>query len=138
MMLSLKVLSAVAVLAWNSVPCQSFQSASPISRHSLTEKSYIRTTRPPPPTTTTIRQSTTTTALQAASSPLVALASSPLGAVSVLAAIVVIHEAGQYVAARSYNILVEEFSVGFGPKLTGFSAFGNDFNVQALPLGGYV
>jgi membrane-associated protease RseP (regulator of RpoE activity) len=33
---------------------------------------------------------------------------------------------------------VEEFSVGIGPKLLGFKAFGDEFNLRALPLGGYV
>lgn len=73
-----------------------------------------------------------------ASPVLTALASSPLGAVSVLAGIVVVHEAGHYLAARSFNISVEEFSIGFGPKLAGFKALGNEFNLRALPLGGFV
>ncbi len=77
---------------------------------------------------------TSTTQLNA----LPALSSSPLGAVAVLAAIVVVHEGGHYLAARSFNITVEEFSVGFGPKLAGFDAFGNEFNLRALPLGGFV
>jgi membrane-associated protease RseP (regulator of RpoE activity) len=75
---------------------------------------------------------------QLEASPLTILASSPLGAISVLAAIVVVHEAGHYLAARSFNISVEEFSVGFGPKLAGFKAFGNEFNLRAFPLGGFV
>lgn len=69
---------------------------------------------------------------------LTTLASSPLGAISVLAGIVVVHEAGHYSAAKFFNVTVEEFAVGFGPKLFGFSAFGNEFNLRALPLGGYV
>lgn len=77
---------------------------------------------------------TTTTQLNA----LPALSSSPLGAIAVLAGIVVVHEAGHYLAARTFNITVEEFSVGFGPKLVGFEAYGNEFNLRALPLGGYV
>ncbi|KAL3934135.1 MAG: hypothetical protein SGBAC_010075, partial [Bacillariaceae sp.] len=75
---------------------------------------------------------------QLSASPLSALAASPLGAVTVLATIVVIHEAGHYLAARSFNISVDEFSVGFGPKLVGFEALGNEFNLRALPLGGFV
>lgn len=71
-------------------------------------------------------------------SPLIALASSPAGALLVLAGIVVVHEGGHYLAARSFGIEVEEFSVGFGPKLLGFEAFGNEFNLRAVPLGGYV
>jgi membrane-associated protease RseP (regulator of RpoE activity) len=66
------------------------------------------------------------------------LAASPLGAISVLASIVLIHEAGHYLAARSFGIAVEEFSVGVGPKILGFKAFGDDFNLRLLPLGGYV
>jgi regulator of sigma E protease len=71
-------------------------------------------------------------------SPLVALLSSPLGSVGVLASIVLVHEMGHYLAARSFGISVEEFSIGFGPKLLGFRAFGDEFNLRALPLGGYV
>jgi len=66
------------------------------------------------------------------------LSASPLGAIAVLGGIVIIHEAGHYLAARTFNITVEEFSVGFGPKLVGFAAFGNEFNLRALPMGGYV
>ena len=69
---------------------------------------------------------------------IVSLVSSPVGAVTVLAGIVLIHEAGHYLAARYYNISVDEFSIGFGPKLVGFEAYGNEFNVRLLPLGGYV
>jgi hypothetical protein len=85
----------------------------------------------------------TTASAAAASSPssssfLVSLASSPVGAITVLAGIVLIHEAGHYLAARSFNITVDEFAIGFGPKLVGFAAFGNEFNIRLLPLGGYV
>ena len=79
---------------------------------------------------------TTTSTTQLNAIP--ALSSSPLGALAVLAAIVVVHEGGHYLAARTFNITVEEFSVGFGPKLAGFDAFGNEFNLRALPLGGFV
>jgi membrane-associated protease RseP (regulator of RpoE activity) len=69
---------------------------------------------------------------------LIAIASSPAGALLVLAGIVVVHESGHYIAARSFGIEVVEFSVGFGPKVWGFEAFGNEFNLRAVPLGGYV
>lgn len=86
----------------------------------------------------TSTSTTTTTTTQLEVSPLTAIASSPIGAVSVLAGIVLIHEAGHYLAARTFNISVVEFSIGFGPKLVGFEAIGNEFNLRALPLGGYV
>ncbi|KAL7570172.1 hypothetical protein ACA910_020009 [Epithemia clementina (nom. ined.)] len=78
------------------------------------------------------------TALCAVPTPLVALASSPAGAILILATIILIHESGHYIAARSFGIEVEEFAIGFGPKLVGFSALGNEFNLRLVPLGGYV
>lgn len=42
---------------------------------------------------------------------------STLQAISVLAAIVTIHELGHFIAARSQNIHVTKFSIGFGPVL---------------------
>ena len=89
------------------------------------------------PATSRGRHNPSTTELELAPA-LTAIASSPIGAISVLAGIVTVHEFGHYLAARSYNISVDEFAVGFGPKLGGFKAFGNEFNLRALPLGGYV
>mmetsp|Transcript_13720 Transcript_13720/g.28761 ORF Transcript_13720/g.28761 Transcript_13720/m.28761 type:complete len:598 (-) Transcript_13720:36-1829(-) len=86
-----------------------------------------------PGPTATARSTASATQLNA-----VSLSSSPLGALAVLAGIVVVHECGHYLAARAFNITVEEFSIGFGPKLAGFEALGNEFNLRALPLGGYV
>lgn len=71
-------------------------------------------------------------------SPL-ATAASPIGSVIILAGIVVVHELGHYLAAKRIGVSVEEFSVGFGPKLLGFQrANGDEFNLRAFPLGGYV
>jgi membrane-associated protease RseP (regulator of RpoE activity) len=52
--------------------------------------------------------------------------------------IVTIHEAGHYLAARTFNITVDEFSVGVGPNLVGAEVWGNEFNLRLIPLGGYV
>ncbi|KAG7363607.1 RIP metalloprotease RseP [Nitzschia inconspicua] len=81
---------------------------------------------------------TSSTTLNLATNPIVSVASSPVGAIVVLAGIVLVHESGHYLAARLFNITVDEFSIGFGPKLFGFEALGNAFNLRALPLGGYV
>ena len=40
-----------------------------------------------------------------------------LQALGVLAAIITIHETGHFFAARSQNIRVAAFSIGFGPQL---------------------
>jgi hypothetical protein len=79
-----------------------------------------------------------TTSLPSQLNALPGLSSDPLGALAVLAGIVIVHESGHYLAARAFNISVEEFSIGFGPKILGFEKFGNEFNLRALPLGGYV
>ena len=70
--------------------------------------------------------------------PLLASIASPVGAIVVLASVILVHESGHYLAARALGISVEEFSIGVGPKLVGTTAFGNDFSLRAIPLGGYV
>lgn len=77
-------------------------------------------------------------ALPASPLSIISAIGSPLGSVGVLAFVVLFHEMGHYLAAQSLGIKVEEFSVGVGPKLFGFQAFGNEFNLRGLPLGGYV
>jgi membrane-associated protease RseP (regulator of RpoE activity) len=71
-------------------------------------------------------------------SSLLSATSSPAGAFLILTGIVLVHECGHYLAARGYGIKVDEFSIGFGPKIVGFTALGNEFNFRAFPLGGYV
>ena len=71
-------------------------------------------------------------------SPLIQLASSPIGALAALSAIVLFHESGHYLTARGLGVKADEFSIGFGPKLLGFEAFGDDFSFRLLPMGGYV
>lgn len=61
-------------------------------------------------------------------------------AVAVLAVslLIVVHEAGHYLAARFSGMRVERFSVGFGPVLLAFRRGETEFAISALPLGGYV
>ena len=92
---------------------------------------------------------------------------SPLGSITVLAFVILVHEAGHFLAARSFGIDVEEFSVGVGPRIVGVrrkladSGYvferiddstseqqsnleqeddnsGIEFSLRAIPLGGYV
>jgi regulator of sigma E protease len=58
--------------------------------------------------------------------------------VILLGVLVFIHELGHFLAARLAGIGVKVFSLGFGPRLFGFSRGGTDYRVSALPLGGYV
>ncbi|MDE6618407.1 MAG: site-2 protease family protein [Clostridiales bacterium] len=56
----------------------------------------------------------------------------------VLLVMVLIHELGHYTAAKILGFTVEEFSVGFGPKLISrVRRNGERFSLRLLPLGGY-
>jgi regulator of sigma E protease len=59
--------------------------------------------------------------------------------VVVLGILVFVHELGHYLAARSQGMHVEAFSIGFGPKIFGWTdRVGTLWKVSWLPLGGYV
>lgn len=51
---------------------------------------------------------------------------------------ILIHELGHYWAARFFDVKVETFSFGFGPRLFGFKKGETDFRVAAVLFGGYV
>ena len=56
-----------------------------------------------------------------------------------LGILVFFHELGHYLAARSQGVVVEAFSIGFGPALLSWKAkSGTVWKISALPLGGYV
>ena len=92
------------------------------------------------------------TALKGAINPILSTIQgfeSPIGSLAVLASVVLVHEAGHFLAAKNYGMKINEFSIGFGPKLFSFKGFkskdsteeensGIDFSLRLLPLGGYV
>lgn len=49
-----------------------------------------------------------------------------------------VHELGHFLAARRRGLKVERFSIGFGPKLFGWTKDGVEYRISLLPLGGYV
>ncbi|MEQ1947669.1 MAG: site-2 protease family protein [Bryobacteraceae bacterium] len=51
---------------------------------------------------------------------------------------IMIHELGHYWAARLFDVKVETFSFGFGPRLFGFRRGETDFRFSAILFGGYV
>ena len=56
-----------------------------------------------------------------------------------LASLILIHEIGHFVAARLANIEVEEFGIGFPPRIIKlFSLHGTDYTLNWIPLGGFV
>jgi regulator of sigma E protease len=55
-----------------------------------------------------------------------------------LSLIVIVHEFGHFVAAKSSGIYVEEFFIGIGPKIfKRKSKSGTAYGVSAIPVGGY-
>lgn len=61
-----------------------------------------------------------------------------LVALLVLSALIFFHELGHYSAARFFGVYVEVFSIGFGKKLFSFQWIGTQWQISAIPLGGYV
>ena len=51
---------------------------------------------------------------------------------------ILIHECGHYWAARFFDVRIEVFSFGFGPRLFGFKRGETDFRFSLLLFGGYV
>ena len=56
----------------------------------------------------------------------------------VLGIMVLVHEWGHFIVAKSFGVRVDIFSIGFGTRLWGFKRGDTDYRVSALPLGGYV
>jgi membrane-associated protease RseP (regulator of RpoE activity) len=64
-----------------------------------------------------------------------------LGIILFIAAILIsimLHEFGHFATARAFGMKVEEFFVGFGPKLWSFRRGDTEYGAKAIPLGGYV
>ena len=55
-----------------------------------------------------------------------------------LATLIFVHELGHFLIARKCGVTVEKFSIGFGPKIIGFTSGGTEYLIAAIPLGGYV
>jgi regulator of sigma E protease len=55
-----------------------------------------------------------------------------------LGVMIIIHELGHYLAARLFDIRVDTFSIGFGPRMFGFRRGETDFRFSWILFGGYV
>jgi membrane-associated protease RseP (regulator of RpoE activity) len=51
---------------------------------------------------------------------------------------ILVHELGHFITAKRFGIKVEEFFVGFGPRLWSVRRGETEYGVKAFPLGGYV
>lgn len=59
-------------------------------------------------------------------------------ALVLIGVMILIHEFGHYWAARFFDVKVETFSFGFGPRLFGFRRGETEFRFAAIFFGGYV
>ncbi len=55
-----------------------------------------------------------------------------------LAALVMIHEAGHFFAARAVGMTPRKFYLGFGPAIAKTTRGGVEYGIGSIPLGGYV
>src|SRR5688572_11291969 len=55
-----------------------------------------------------------------------------------LSFLVAVHEFGHLLAAKYFGMRVEQFSIGFPPKIISFKKGETEYAFSAIPLGGYV
>src|SRR3974377_1166263 len=60
------------------------------------------------------------------------------GLLVLIGVMILIHELGHYWAARFFDVRIDTFSFGFGPRLFGFKRGETDFRFSAILFGGYV
>src|SRR3984893_11314411 len=51
---------------------------------------------------------------------------------------ILVHELGHFWAARAFDVKVEAFSFGFGPRLFGFRRGETDYRFSLILFGGYL
>lgn len=56
----------------------------------------------------------------------------------VLSVLVIVHEFGHFIVAKSIGVRVEKFSFGFGPKIFSIKRGETEYLISAIPLGGYI
>lgn len=63
---------------------------------------------------------------------------SVLAFIAVLAVLVLVHEFGHFIAARIFKVKVDEFGVGFPPRIWGIKRGHTLYSINWVPLGGFV
>ena len=59
-------------------------------------------------------------------------------ALILLGILIFVHELGHFLFAKMVNVKVLKFSLGFGPKVLGRKCGETEYQISAVPLGGYV
>ena len=55
----------------------------------------------------------------------------------ILGVIVFVHEFGHFILAKMNGVYVYEFALGMGPKICGFKKGDTEYNLRAVPIGGF-
>ena len=58
-------------------------------------------------------------------------------AIFVFGLLVLVHELGHFITAKLTGMRVDEFAIGFGPKLISFTRGETVYSLRAIPLGGF-
>lgn len=56
----------------------------------------------------------------------------------ILAVLVFVHELGHFLVAKAFGIRVDEFAIGFPPKILGWQKGETKYSLNLIPFGGYV
>lgn len=56
----------------------------------------------------------------------------------ILGIVVLVHELGHFITAKSFGVYCSEFSIGMGPKLFSRKIGETEYEIRALPIGGFV
>ncbi len=59
-------------------------------------------------------------------------------AILVFAVLIIVHEFGHFIVAKRVGVRVQEFAIGFPPRLFSFQRGETRYSINLLPLGGYV
>lgn len=57
--------------------------------------------------------------------------------IAILGVIVFVHEGGHFLFAKLTGVYVYEFAIGMGPKIWGFKKGETEYNLRAIPIGGF-
>jgi regulator of sigma E protease len=58
--------------------------------------------------------------------------------IGILVVLVLVHELGHYITAKRAGITVEEFGIGFPPRIASVTWHGTRYSLNWIPLGGFV
>ncbi|MBU1557913.1 site-2 protease family protein [Patescibacteria group bacterium] len=58
--------------------------------------------------------------------------------IAILAVLILVHELGHFLAAKKLGMRVDEFGIGFPPRLFSFKKGETEYSINLIPLGGFV